>query len=40
MLFLVGTAYGKYAGYRPWHLGVVMVLIGLTMVGLTIALGG
>lgn len=40
MLFLVGTAYGKYAGYRAWHVGVVMVLIGLMMVGLTIALGG
>jgi VIT1/CCC1 family predicted Fe2+/Mn2+ transporter len=40
MLFLVGTAYGKYAGYRPWHIGVIMVLIGLMMVGLTIALGG
>jgi hypothetical protein len=40
MLFLVGTAYGKYAGYRAWHIGVVMVLIGLMMVGLTIALGG
>jgi len=40
MLFFVGTAYGKYAGYRPWHVGVVMVLLGLMMVGLTIALGG
>ena len=40
MLFLVGRAYGKYAGYRPWHVGVVMVLIGLMLVGLTIVLGG
>ena len=40
MLFFVGTAYGKYAGYRGWHVGVVMVLLGLMMVGLTIALGG
>ena len=40
MLFFVGQAYGKYAGYRRWHVGVFMVLIGLIMVGLTIALGG
>jgi hypothetical protein len=40
MLFFVGQAYGKYAGYRRWQVGVVMVLIGLIMVGLTIALGG
>ena len=40
MLFFVGQAYGKYAGYRRWHVGVLMVLIGLIMVGLTIALGG
>ncbi|HZD31087.1 MAG TPA: VIT1/CCC1 transporter family protein [Candidatus Angelobacter sp.] len=40
MLFLTGWTYGKYGGYRPWHVGLVMVLIGLMMVGLTIALGG
>lgn len=40
MLFLTGCTYGKYAGYRPWHVGLFMVLIGLGMVGLTIALGG
>ena len=40
MLFLVGTAYGKYADRSPWKVGLVMVLIGLAMVGLTIALGG
>lgn len=40
MLFLTGWAYGKYAGYRPWHVGSVMVVIGLALVALTIALGG
>jgi VIT1/CCC1 family predicted Fe2+/Mn2+ transporter len=40
MLFLTGWTYGKYAGYRPWHVGSWMVVIGLCMVALTIALGG
>jgi len=40
MLFFVGWAYGKYAGYRSWKVGAVMVVIGLILVGLTIALGG
>jgi len=40
MLFIVGTRYGKYAEYHPWKVGLVMVLIGAALVGLTIALGG
>jgi hypothetical protein len=40
MLFIAGLAFGRYAGGRPWRVGVVMVLLGFTMVGLTIALGG
>lgn len=40
MLFLTGCTYGKYAGYRPWRVGSLMVVAGLAMVGLTIALGG
>jgi hypothetical protein len=40
MLFLTGWTYGKYAGYRPWRVGLWMVMIGLAMVALTIALGG
>ncbi len=40
MLFLTGWTYGKYAGYRPWRVGLLMVVVGLAMVGLTIALGG
>ena len=40
LLFLTGYAYGKYSGYRPLRIGSWMVLVGLGMVGLTIALGG
>jgi hypothetical protein len=40
MLFLTGWTYGKYSGRRPWRVGLIMVLIGLLMVGLTIILGG
>ena len=40
MLFITGWTHGKYAGERPWRVGVVMVVVGLAMVGLTIALGG
>lgn len=40
MLFLTGCTYGKFAGDRPWRIGLVMVVIGLCMVALTIALGG
>ncbi len=40
MLFLTGHAFGRYAGYRPWTVGFSMVLIGLVLVGITIALGG
>jgi hypothetical protein len=40
MLFLVGYAYGRYAGTHPWRDGLRMVLLGLAMVGLTIAFGG
>jgi VIT family len=40
ILFLTGWTYGKFAGGRPWRVGLVMVVIGLCMVALTIALGG
>ena len=33
-------AYGKFAGGRPWRVGAVMVVIGVSLVALTIALGG
>jgi hypothetical protein len=40
MLFVVGQAYGRYAGHRPWRWGLSMVAIGAIMVSLTIPLGG
>jgi len=40
MLFLAGAAYGRCIGRSPWIIGVVMVLLGVVLVGLTMALGG
>ena len=40
MLFLTGYAFGRITGRHPWLLGIVMVVLGLILVGLTIALGG
>ena len=40
MLFLVGYAFGDYAGYRPLRVGLFMVVLGAVMVALTIFLGG
>lgn len=40
MLFLTGYAYGKCIDRRPWLMGISMVALGSTLVGLTIALGG
>ena len=40
MLFLTGYAFGRITGRNPWLLGIVMVVLGLILVGLTIALGG
>ena len=40
MLFLCGYQFGRYSGYRPWRMSLWMVLVGLVMVGITIALGG
>jgi hypothetical protein len=40
MLFLTGHAFGRCIGFRPWVLGLSMVLLGCALVGLTIALGG
>ena len=39
-LFLAGYSLGKYAGYRPWRTGLVMVAIGVVLVAITMALGG
>lgn len=40
MLFLLGYAFGRSAGRNPWLFGVSMVVLGLVLVGMTIALGG
>lgn len=40
LLFVAGWAFGRISGYRPWLTGAAMVLVGVVLVGLTIALGG
>ena len=40
MLFLTGYAFGRVTGRHPWVTGVSMVIIGVILVGLTMALGG
>ncbi len=40
LLFYGGYEHAKYAGYRPWRTGLIMVAIGVVLVALTIALGG
>jgi len=40
MLFLAGAAYGRCIGRSPWIIGLVMVLLGAGLVGITMALGG
>jgi len=40
MLFVTGCTFGRITGRRPWVMGVAMVILGLTLVGITIALGG
>jgi hypothetical protein len=40
MLFSTGYAFGRLSGYRPWMVGISMVVLGMILVGLTMALGG
>jgi VIT1/CCC1 family predicted Fe2+/Mn2+ transporter len=40
MLFLTGYSFGRAVGYRPWRMGISMVVIGSMLVAMTIALGG
>jgi VIT1/CCC1 family predicted Fe2+/Mn2+ transporter len=40
MMFLAGCVLGRYTGVSPARLGLAMVLLGVFLVGLTIALGG
>ena len=40
LLFFTGYVYGYHTGYRPLGSGLIMIVIGVAMVGMTIALGG
>jgi VIT1/CCC1 family predicted Fe2+/Mn2+ transporter len=40
MLFLMGYAFGRMTGRNPWLVGIAMIVIGVILVGMTIALGG
>ena len=40
MLFGCGWALGRYAGSRPWRVGLGMAVLGLALVAVTVALGG
>jgi len=40
MLFLIGSALGRFAGMRAWLVGLAMLTIGVFLAGLTILLGG
>jgi VIT1/CCC1 family predicted Fe2+/Mn2+ transporter len=40
MLFLTGYAFGSLTGRHPWVVGVAMVVVGVFLVGMTMALGG
>ena len=40
MLFIAGLVYGKCIGRSPWFAGLLMVVLGASVVAMTIALGG
>src|SRR5271157_3561291 len=40
MLFMAGYGFGRYSGFRPARVGLVIVVVGMAMVGLTIIFGG
>ena len=40
MLFVTGFAFARLTGRSPWLFGVLMVVLGIMLVGLTMALGG
>jgi VIT1/CCC1 family predicted Fe2+/Mn2+ transporter len=40
MLFVAGYAYGRGVGWRPWLVGLSMVLLGVLLSALAMALGG
>lgn len=40
LLFFAGYRIGHYTGQYPWRMGLAMVILGSSLVGLTISLGG
>ena len=40
LLFVVGQQWGKYAQTNRWGAGLTMVILGLSLVGVAILLGG
>lgn len=40
MLFITGWVLARHGGHNPWWSGLAMMLVGLVLVGVTIALGG
>jgi VIT family len=40
MMFLCGYAFGRYSGFHPWAMGLLMVVIGGSLAGVAIVLGG
>lgn len=40
ILFIGGFSVGKYAGFRPAVSGMGILLLGIILVGITMALGG
>jgi VIT1/CCC1 family predicted Fe2+/Mn2+ transporter len=40
MLFILGVAYGKLVGRAAWIVGIAMIVLGASLVALTMALGG
>jgi VIT1/CCC1 family predicted Fe2+/Mn2+ transporter len=40
LLFAGGFRLARYAGFRPWWTALAYLLIGITLVSLTMALGG
>ena len=40
ILFIGGYSVGKYAGFQPFVSGIAILLLGVVLVGITMALGG
>lgn len=40
MMFLCGWSVAKYVGFSKWTMSIALIIIGIFLVGITIALGG